>query len=571
MSGLVAIPIQFGSLRISVDKGRHWSVVEHLLLHAVCEEPRTAAKLAKDANLPLRLVIEAMINLMRVGWVELRVVDGEFAFIGTSGGRAVVDRDALPPITNPLSRGTKFAIEQVTGTVLRWRELVFLPANSARLKTPGLVKLTAQPGLPPVSPVDIIRSLLDEDESYRSAHAGAARPGQGYALVTRVGSKLNGLPRDASAALRTIVDNASNKNARPAQAAGSESARDSGDFLHEARATSFLADDLIFGGPAHRALRDSMIERARSFLVIHSTFVSRDCVDELLPRLAQAASRYGVTVHLLHGHHDLGFGKTPTREALDHMRGEIRSAGLEGFIHLHPFSTRSHSKILIGDDGRGGIDAVIGSCNWLSTRFDTLETSVRSSDPALVADVLGACSRMAYEATGSQSGIVMDLAGQATNLRRRPSPRGRSSIQLVCGAEHARIVDRARDAATSRVVIASHRFGASAETLSLIPLRAAIKARGIDVDAYFSLISSPLDESRAQALMAKRSGGAKEIAFSRREAMHAKILAWDDDDILITSHNLLSADPTSPWAELGLHIHSSGVAARLIDQMKDSA
>lgn len=571
MSGLVAIPIQFASVRISVDKGRHWSVVEHLLLHAVCSEPRPAAKLAEVSDLPLRLVIEAMINLMRVGWVELQVVEGEFAFTATAGGRKVVERDALPPITNPLSRNTKFAIEQLTGSVMRWREIVFLPHNSARLKAPGLVKLAPRAGLSPVSPVDIVRSLLDEDESYRGAQAGTARPGVGFALVTRVGSKLTGLPRDASPALKTIVENASNDKAPAAPTTAPDVGKAGDDFLHAARATSFLADDLVLGGPAHRTLRDMMIDRARSLLVVQSTFVGRESVDDLLPRLVQSVKRYGVTVHLLHGHSDLGFGQSPTREALDYMRSKIKATGHEGFIHLHPFSTRSHGKILIGDDGKGGLDAVVGSCNWLSSRFDAFEVSAKSGDPALVADIIGTCSRMAYEATGNQSGIVMDLAGYANNLRARPPLRGRSTVRLVCGAEHARLIDEARDKAAERIILASHRFGASAETLALIPMRAAVAARDVDASVYFELVSAPLDERRAQGLMDKPTGGTGAISFIRRKAMHAKLLAWDDDDIVVTSHNLLSADPTSPWGEIGLHIHSSGIAARLADHLKDLA
>jgi cardiolipin synthase len=64
MTVRIAFPVLFGTLRLHLDKGRQWSVVEHLLLHALCQKPRTAAELAMEGNLPHRLVIEVVVRLM---------------------------------------------------------------------------------------------------------------------------------------------------------------------------------------------------------------------------------------------------------------------------------------------------------------------------------------------------------------------------------------------------------------------------------------------------------------------------------------------------------------------------
>jgi hypothetical protein len=49
--------------------------------------------------------------------------------------------------------------------------------------------------------------------------------------------------------------------------------------------------------------------------------------------------------------------------------------------------------------------------------------------------------------------------------------------------------------------------------------------------------------------------------------MHAKFLGWDDDNVVITSHNLLSADPSSDFAELGIHLRASGIGRRLREKL----
>jgi cardiolipin synthase A/B len=50
--------------------------------------------------------------------------------------------------------------------------------------------------------------------------------------------------------------------------------------------------------------------------------------------------------------------------------------------------------------------------------------------------------------------------------------------------------------------------------------------------------------------------------------VHAKVLAWDNDFVLISSQNWLSADPGEnyPRKEIGVFLRAPGVARRLIDK-----
>jgi cardiolipin synthase len=67
----VAVPVLKGKRKFFLEKGRPWSVVEQVFLVALVNQPATVDTLAQDANVPRRLVLEALIRLMRAGWVEL--------------------------------------------------------------------------------------------------------------------------------------------------------------------------------------------------------------------------------------------------------------------------------------------------------------------------------------------------------------------------------------------------------------------------------------------------------------------------------------------------------------------
>jgi cardiolipin synthase len=82
----VSFPVLRGTSRFFVQKGRRWSVIEHLLLDAVAREPGSAADFAAKSGLPRRVIVEAFIRLMRAGWVEINVVQSRLVFRATALG-----------------------------------------------------------------------------------------------------------------------------------------------------------------------------------------------------------------------------------------------------------------------------------------------------------------------------------------------------------------------------------------------------------------------------------------------------------------------------------------------------
>jgi hypothetical protein len=87
----VAVPVKLARLRVWVDKGRHWSGVDRLILWALAVEPSTAGELAKVARMPARLITEVILRMMRFGWVELAAAPKGASFRTTDAGREVVE------------------------------------------------------------------------------------------------------------------------------------------------------------------------------------------------------------------------------------------------------------------------------------------------------------------------------------------------------------------------------------------------------------------------------------------------------------------------------------------------
>jgi cardiolipin synthase len=564
----VAFPVLFSTIRLHLDKGRQWSVVEHLLLHALARSPSTATELAKKGDLPRRLVLEAIIRLMRSGWVEMLTADSKTGFRATRMGIAVAERDVLPAPTRPVSRKASFAIDRISGWVFRAGDLnLYTPQRFSKLRETGDVMiLPATESMPARRPDEIISRLLDDDEQYRGSDASAARPVEWHALVTVYGETIEGLPSTAPKRLRDqIVAAAKKKQVTARDASGTSPIEGSStlDIVFDRR-------DIVLGGDGHRALIEKTLGQAKSWVVIHSTFVSAARFKALLPAMSGAISR-GARIDVLWGQAPGVDGSSKTADEILRCDELLESDILRERIKLHRFSTGSHAKLLFADDGKGKMIGVVGSCNWLFSDFSSYEISAKFADPLMVGEIAGQLSTLSMGSSGHWSTLTRDLAGQAANLRRQAQPSGsRLKATLVLGAGHGRYMRMARDQAKKRIVVASHRLSEAAETTVLIPARAAAGTGSVDVTLYFGTASGQLDGIDASELVrnAKSEGVRVRRIFNPR--LHAKFLVWDDENAVITSQNWLSADPadSNPLAEIGVYLRGSGVGRDIIDRTR---
>lgn len=413
----VAIPLLKGKRRFFIAKGRPWSLIEHLFLAALVEHPHSVNELAAEANVPRRLVLEALIRLMRAGWVAVTQDTNGVTFNATSSGQSVVDDEELPQVSKSTSRWMNFLVDKITGTVYRSRELPFLERHvvEQRATRERLVWLAAQDPLPTDGTAGILAALFDEDEKFLGVETYGDRLVDRYAVVSVRNGVVEGLPPRAPRELKEAVLEAAQK--APPNPVGDQSPFVSPPPLPPAADRSpfepidgyFNPNDLILGGTAHKDELEQTLRRAKTRIILHSTFISEEQFTVVQPLIYDAAKR-GVLIDILWGENEEKQELKTTRKTVILLRERVNAAGLSSHLRIHPFSTRSHSKILIADDGRTGkLSAMVGSCNWLSSSFESYEASIRFSDPNVVAAILEQVAELTLGSDGHWTELTGDI------------------------------------------------------------------------------------------------------------------------------------------------------------------
>ena len=577
----VALPVLHGKRRFHFDKGRPWSILEHVLLEALVKEPSTAAELARRGDVPRRIVIEALIRLMRAGWVEMMERRSAVRFRATQNGVVAVAFDELPNAPRRLRRNMNFVIEQLNGTVFRGRELPYQHEHVVREREER--ETIAWIKRPEDTRFDEVRSLVEalfmDDEKFVSIDFSGERLMERWSLVTVRDNVPEGLPsRTPPVVVEAVKDAAkealeAKESKRTILFTPKEGFVWSGPKPLQDHRVDLTERDLVLGGAEHRRVVWTAISRARHRIVIHSTFVSTERFVELLPILRSAANR-GVVVDVLWGQAQSREGQASTQEAIRVIRKKLADEELNA-IRLHAFSTGSHCKILLADDGHANrFSAWIGSCNWLSSPFQSFESSIRLRRPAIVADVVDQLAELSKEGRGHWSSLTVELAALSVNLRStiQGPVKARAVARVIVGADHVELVRRARDESVDRMLVASHRLSGAGVSMVIAPAVAAANARGIDVRLFYNRSTPSFGANSAEAIARAGSAEGGLVQLVRKAGFHAKFLAWDDDSIAITSQNWLSADPPDmhPRQEVGVFLQAPGIATFVVDAFYSS-
>lgn len=569
----VAIPVFRGKRRFHLLKGRPWSPAEHLILQAIASKPRTAIDLALAAALPRRVIVEMLIRLMRVGWVEISPRPEGAIFQATPIGKARAGGDELPAAQKTLKRWMSFFIDRVTGCHYRGREFQSYPKAKLEERTKGenVIWLTARELDP--EPKDFLTCLTGEDEEIVGIEPNNERLSELYALVTVRDGRVEGLPTRAPPRLtEAILKDVKSATTVAATTVPAVPSADDGEDAHpEPRMFDavFSQDDLILGADAHEKAFLQLVRRANSRLIIHSTFISEASLRAALPALKEAAHR-SVRIDVFWGQSEDDKNAAATIRLLRLVKAELEVAGIDGFFKLHLFSTQSHSKLIVADDlSSGRFFAIVGSCNWLYTTFQSYDASVRVRDPSMISEVLNVLAKLSRGREGYWLPITEELARLSVEVASQKSPTGtRVKAALVLGAAHGHFVRMARDEAKTRIFAGSHRISDVANRAVVLPAMAAVEnSKGvISGRIYYNMVSGGMTQSDARALAEEAMKKAVSIAPVHVPTLHAKILAWDDDALVITSLNWLSADspPNQPLREVGVYFTAKRAADVLI-------
>lgn len=567
----VAVPVKLARLRVWVDKGRHWSGVDRLILWALAVEPCTSGELAKVARIPARLINEIILRMMRFGWVELAAAPKGASFRATEAGREVVETfETLPPVTRRIARRITFAMEPFA-----WRAygLRFLkPYRPTEIETierdHDVRRIVIDGGWGRLSSLDLYTAadqVLADDEELSSVDYAASDTVDQFALFTVIGNSIKGLPPDAAEQLVAAIRRAATDN-KPGAAMAIPSLRrptNQQTGVGIIPAAPIRPDDIVLSGTDHRDRLVEILRQARSRFIMHSTFLRENAFAELQDEFKRAAKR-GVVIDIFWGANRDERDRAANLEAaiaINHRIGADQD--LRGRARVHLYTTRSHAKLLIADaTGRadGEFVAVVGSCNWLYSGFNRVEASIVLRHPHAVARVAQEFAELVFDIATS-SVVAADLTTLARTLRTHAASGGEATLQIVRGDEHAELMRLARETASRSIMAGGDRLGVAAEARTIIPMMAAAR-RSVEGIICYSKSSGPVTRQDANELETlARSAGVRLVQIQDRE-LHGKFLLWDDDHLVITSLNWSSADTRSdaPQGEIGLYIKSPNVA-----------
>ena len=590
----VKIPFHYGVHKFKIFKGHRWGALDHFLLQEISLQPYPIEELSLKSNLPQRLIIEIILPFMKLGWVELVELNSKYNFRITSKGRSVANREELPYEREPLESTRKFLIDPITAKCYRVnarnQNYQIYPTSRANelLKNKHSISTELKIKNPKHSPFtsDILNCVEDTDEEVIGYEERANdRPyyqNRTFAIAqVDEADNITGVPSDISKELavdiiaaanmkrseiNTNIDSLSQNSKISTYNTESFENRFEEHYINE---TEFR---IISGSESHRDHLIAMIDKSVSRIIIHSTFIHLKNFESIFQKLTDAAKR-GVQVDILWGQEEPDDERSigsynQFLEGLKSYREEIIKLGLTSLFTIHSDPTGSHAKVIVCDTMEFGYCSTIGSCNWLASGFNRYECSVFVTNDTLTTEVLDILSiiskgksRVSNNLSKSISAISYELKKACEHFSSEASSNKNVRIKIITKNEHHDFVLDARDKATKSIFIASHRISNNAERPILTPLITSMTASSsLNINMYYSSLSGGINTQQLDDMSNSLRKNGITLEKKKDPISHAKILSWDNDNILITSLNWLSASAYgNPYDELGIFIEQKDI------------
>ncbi|SDN59277.1 Phosphatidylserine/phosphatidylglycerophosphate/cardiolipin synthase [Pseudomonas arsenicoxydans] len=601
----VKIPFGSGTHRFKIVKAKRWGAIDQLVLQSLAQRPATSQQLADMSGLPRQLVVEILISLMQVGWVEISNGLEGFIFQATIRGIAISTYEDLPVDSEPLLRVRSFLIDPITEQCYRLerkkKKQTYQVYNYGRAQsllgeykgytTEIQTSSTFAPEL-----VDIFNCVANDDEDVNGFEEEVVRRSYSDSLKYAIASvssenDISGVP-EISEELKEAILAAADLQREKIRLLGNQLGKaEIGQGYYEARVSprslpvhhvESQSVTLVLGAEEHAQHIYHLIESAYSRIVLHSTFINAECVDEMLPALLDAVRR-SVQVDVMWGQTE---PDDPRKfqafklvvDKLEQLQKTIDGEGLGTQFRFHRTPTQSHAKFVIVDTPSGEWAVTIGSCNWLSSRFNRFEASVQVCDQRVVADALSIASHLAMGKQGLSNELSRELAVQSTILSKRKSvdkvknKADLIQVQLISAAEHHSFCKKASDEAVGDIFICSHRISYAGDRPVLTPFKAALRDDPhLSIRVAYGRSSGSMRTSEANILNKELSSLNFKVIKADDPQIHAKVMTWDEDNVVITSMNWLSASSAGDvYGELGVFMKGAELSSKIRDAFESS-
>ena len=210
----------------------------------------------------------------------------------------------------------------------------------------------------------------------------------------------------------------------------------------------------------------------------------------------------------------------------------------------------------------------MGSCNWFRTPFRSVELSVIVRDPAILADLATAIQRLVGR-RGLADNIANEMGLTARDLRYTTSPGGPAAMAVIAGEAHDAMNRMASGSARDLFFIGCHKLGSTARPGAIMQGEVAAGA-GADVTILYTQPTGPLKNRHTRVLRDEAAHNGVRLIRTADTVLHGKIVAWDKNDVIVTSLNWASAaaDRDFPWGDIGIHVHAPEIATETMTKLR---
>ncbi|MEW4402083.1 phospholipase D-like domain-containing protein [Agrobacterium tumefaciens] len=557
-----------------------WSPIEEMVLLRLHTAPGTVESVASALSIPSLIIDAAVARLMQFGLVEVQLVPKPVLVTSMIGKELVHTDRPLPERTVEREVSISLVYERAGHSVFRRRDVTL---DSTRDST-GSVRMV---GFPKGEPPETDDTMADR---VQRLVASQMRPGEWMRGIRAVNSVIEQkfvvfdmndardgvFPEGASEDLKTMLGEILKTGNIPKLKAlrrpETESFR-----------TTFTSDGLVVGAEEHLSRFEEIADSARSDLFVLSTFVApaedekgREHRERIIKAIERACRR-GVHVHLFYG--TTLDERSKNANAMEALRLRLTAGNLtRGYVLVHRDPVASHAKFLAADDGQGGAVVLLGSCNWLSSPFNSVEISAEVREHEASANLLDVLRNIVGPLAVAKRSVE-ELTFMAAELRRRKrsltnieaggAAAGPSANMTILFADdHERVLRSAAHRARNRFVCCTNRLGAPMVPGVFNPAHVAGQ-RVADVRVYYSRRSGPIKRPHV-ARQRERLVGLARIIPVREPQLHAKFLAWDTDSIVITSMNWASQTGLAENAldEIGILVEAPELATALLKRFE---
>lgn len=574
----IFLPAWHYRARAIVQRTWGWSPIEEMLLLALDRTPGTIEQVSTVLQIPRQVASATVARLMQFGLIEVRLSPIPVLATSSVGHDFIRSNNGLPERTEDREVGVSLVFEKVGHSMLRNRDVRTIPLT--RIPSSGRAVAFPAGDTPETDDTMAERvgrfmaSSLRRGEWLRGVQAVSSVIEQKYLILDLDDVRNDVFPEGASDLLIKLLKDTIKTGVLPQASTSQQNTAPAANI-------AFGADQLIVGSEQHLETFERIVAEAKSDVFVLSTFIAAQADergeeqrDRVWLALEKAISR-GVRCHLFYGTSlDDRAKNAIAMQELNKRLSNVRAA--RGFVLVHRDPVGSHAKVVAADNGRGGAVALIGSCNWLSSPFSAVEVSAQLVDnraAAIGLDLLR--SIVSNLSSASRSAEILqfmssDLRRSRTGLApaRELDEGPQAELTVLYADDHERVLRAAAHDATQRFICCTNKVGAPMVPAVFNPAEVAGR-RIADVRVYFSRYTGPT-KKRHVAEHRERLHDFVRLLAVRDPQLHAKFLAWDNDDVVISSMNWGSQSGLAGnrLDEIGLHLSGPGLAARLMERFE---